>query len=61
MTGSGKILIVDDEKIALKNLEHIIKKEGYDVVGTQSGQNALGMKGPHCGRSPCPSLARFPR
>jgi DNA-binding NtrC family response regulator len=41
MTGSGKILIVDDEKIALKNLEHIIKKEGYDVVGTQSGQNAL--------------------
>ena len=41
MTGSGKILIVDDEKIALKNLEHVMKKEGYDVAGTQSGQNAL--------------------
>jgi DNA-binding NtrC family response regulator len=40
--GQGtKILIVDDEKIALKNLEHVIKKEGYDIVGTQSGQNAL--------------------
>lgn len=41
MTNNGKILIVDDEKIALKNLEHVIRKEGYDVVGTQSGQNAL--------------------
>lgn len=39
-TGS-KILIVDDEKIALKNLEHVMKKEGYDVIGTQSGPNAL--------------------
>jgi DNA-binding NtrC family response regulator len=36
-----KILIVDDEKIALKNLEHVMKKEGYEVSGTQSGQNAL--------------------
>ncbi len=41
MTGNGKILIVDDEKVALKNLEHIMKKEGYEVVGTQSGQNAI--------------------
>jgi DNA-binding NtrC family response regulator len=38
---TAKILIVDDEKIALKNLEHIMKKEGYEVVGTQSGPNAL--------------------
>ncbi len=36
-----KILIVDDEKIALKNLEHILKKEGYEITMTQSGQNAL--------------------
>ncbi len=36
-----KILVVDDEKVALKNLEHIMQKEGYEVVGTQSGQNAL--------------------
>lgn len=41
MTKNAKILIVDDEKIALKNLEHVMKKEGYDVTGTQSGPNAL--------------------
>jgi DNA-binding NtrC family response regulator len=41
MTNNAKILIVDDEKIALKNLEHVMKKEGYEVAGTQSGQNAL--------------------
>ncbi|HTZ17742.1 MAG TPA: sigma-54 dependent transcriptional regulator [Dissulfurispiraceae bacterium] len=41
MNGNLRILIVDDERIALKNLEHIMKKEEYDVVGTQSGQNAL--------------------
>jgi DNA-binding NtrC family response regulator len=37
----GKILIVEDEKIALKNLEHIMKKEEYEVTGTTSGPNAL--------------------
>jgi len=41
MNGNIRILIVDDEKIALKNLEHVMKKEDYEVVGTQSGQNAL--------------------
>ena len=41
MQNNSKILIVDDEKIALKNLEHVMKKEGYDVTATQSGQNAL--------------------
>lgn len=35
------ILIVDDEKVALKNIEHVMKKEGYAVVATQSGANAL--------------------
>jgi DNA-binding NtrC family response regulator len=37
----ARILIVDDEQIALKNLEHIMKREGYEVMGTQSGVNAL--------------------
>ena len=37
----GKLLIVDDEKVALKNLEHVMKKEGYEVIATQSGANAL--------------------
>lgn len=41
MQGNAKVLIADDEKIALKNLEHVMKKEGYSVTGTQSGQNAL--------------------
>jgi DNA-binding NtrC family response regulator len=38
---NAKLLIIDDEKVALRNLEHVMKKEGYEVVGTQSGQNAL--------------------
>lgn len=41
MKNNSKILIVDDEKIALKNLEHVMRKEGYQVTATQSGQNAL--------------------
>jgi DNA-binding NtrC family response regulator len=41
MNDNVKILIVDDERVALKNLEHVIKKEGYEVVGTESGPNAL--------------------
>ncbi|MGQ9570035.1 MAG: sigma-54-dependent transcriptional regulator [Thermodesulfovibrionales bacterium] len=41
MEGTAKILIVDDEKIALKNLEHVMRKEGYDVLGTESGPTAL--------------------
>lgn len=38
---SGSILIVEDEKAALKNLEHVMKKEGYEVVGVLSSPNAL--------------------
>jgi DNA-binding NtrC family response regulator len=41
MENNVKILIVDDERVALKNLEHVMKKEGYDVTATESGQNAL--------------------
>ncbi len=41
MQQNTNILIIDDEKIALRNLEHVMKKEGYTVVATQSGQNAL--------------------
>jgi DNA-binding NtrC family response regulator len=36
-----KILVVDDERIAVKNLEHILKKDGYTVTGTESALNAL--------------------
>jgi DNA-binding NtrC family response regulator len=41
MQGMAKLLIIDDERIALRNLEHVMKKEGYEVTGTQSGPNAL--------------------
>ncbi len=40
-TTPGRLLIVDDEKVALRNLEHVMKKEGHEVVATQSGANAL--------------------
>ncbi len=41
MQESARLLIVDDERIALRNLEHVMKKEGYSVTATQSGPNAL--------------------
>ncbi len=41
MEYKAKILIIDDEQIALKNLEHVMQKEGYAVTGTQRGPNAL--------------------
>jgi DNA-binding NtrC family response regulator len=41
----GTLLIVDDEKVALRNLEHVMKKEGYEVTATQSGANALALLG----------------
>jgi len=37
----NRILIVDDEAVALNNLHHVLKKEGYDVTATQSGPRAL--------------------
>ncbi len=45
MQRTAKLLIVDDERVALKNLEHVMKKEGYEVVGTESGPTALKLLG----------------
>lgn len=36
-----RILVVDDEGIARENLEHVLRKEGYDVVSVDSGVSAL--------------------
>jgi len=36
-----KILVVDDEPIALQNLEHIMLKEGYQVRAVDSGVEAI--------------------
>jgi DNA-binding NtrC family response regulator len=41
MEYKAQILIVDDEQIALRNLEHVMVKEGYQVQSTQSSTNAL--------------------
>ena len=35
------ILVVDDEAVALKNLCHVLKKEGYRVTAAKSGKQAL--------------------
>ena len=41
MSTQQKILIIDDEVIALQNLMHVLKKEGYEITGTQSSTEAL--------------------
>jgi DNA-binding NtrC family response regulator len=37
----SRILVVDDEAIARENLEHILRKDGYEVATADSGINAL--------------------
>ena len=37
----ASILVVEDEDIARRNLEHILRKEGYTVIATNSGAKAL--------------------
>jgi DNA-binding NtrC family response regulator len=39
----SRILIVDDEEIALKNLQHVMEREGYKVSATGSGARALAL------------------
>ncbi|MEJ2688849.1 MAG: sigma-54 dependent transcriptional regulator [Deltaproteobacteria bacterium] len=41
MTEAARLLVVDDEKIALNNLVHVLKKEGYVVTGAHSGPEAV--------------------
>ncbi len=36
-----RILVVDDDEIALNNLVHILRKEGYDVDQADSGKKAI--------------------
>jgi len=38
---NGRILIVDDERITLRNLERALRKEGYDVATASNGVAAL--------------------
>ncbi len=41
MNKKPQILIVDDEEIARKNLEHILTKENYEVMTAQDGEGAF--------------------
>ena len=44
-TAPARILVVDDEAAALKNLTHLLRKEGYEITACQSG--AAGLKELH--------------
>ena len=41
MKNRPAILVVDDEDVALGNLAHVLKKEGYEVTAVSSGNEAL--------------------
>ncbi len=43
MSSTNTLLVVDDEQIALKNLTHILKGEGYEVKAVLTGTKALGL------------------
>lgn len=43
MTVAANLLIVDDEEIALRNLQHVMTREGYSVTATRSGSRALAL------------------
>lgn len=43
MQNQGRLLIVDDEAIALRNLERVMSKAGYSVTAVQSGEEALAL------------------
>ncbi len=41
MNRKARILVVDDEEIARKNLTHVLTRENYEVVSTADGETAL--------------------
>lgn len=43
MTTTVKLLIVDDESIALRNLQHLMSKEGYEVTAMQNSVEAMAL------------------
>lgn len=43
MNNSPRLLLVDDEEMALANLEHILRKQGYQITLAQSGPEALSL------------------
>ncbi|HMK36412.1 MAG TPA: sigma-54 dependent transcriptional regulator [Desulfomonilaceae bacterium] len=45
MNSPPRLLIIDDEEMALTNLEHILKKQGYDIVTCDNGPRGLELIG----------------
>lgn len=43
MSSRGKMLVVDDEKVALRNLDHVLRKDGYEVTTASSGNAAIAL------------------
>jgi two-component system response regulator HydG len=43
MNDPPRVLVIDDEPIAVRNLEHILKKEGYEVVTADNGPKGLNL------------------
>lgn len=43
----GRILVIDDEEIAMNNLIHVFKRLGHEVVGCQSGSEGLNQLAKH--------------
>ncbi len=41
MNRKARVLVVDDEEIARKNLTHVLTRENYEVVATADGETAL--------------------
>ena len=41
MNTPPRLLIIDDEEMALANLSHILKKQGYEIVPAESGPKGL--------------------
>ncbi|MBU0484509.1 MAG: endopeptidase La [Proteobacteria bacterium] len=41
LAGRHKVLVVDDEKVARRNMEHVLTKDGYDVTTVAGGVEAL--------------------
>ncbi|MDO9007034.1 MAG: sigma-54 dependent transcriptional regulator [Thiobacillus sp.] len=44
---NARLLIVDDEDIALSNLQHVMEKEGYQVTAVRSGAAAVALLEKH--------------
>lgn len=47
MPESGTVLVVEDERIAMRNLEHVLRKQGYEVLSAASGAKALSLLDAH--------------